>query len=334
MHHVITNPPFQYLEARLTASPLTRTSTPPSPERSADSTRRIALCTRLAPAVDLSIGCEATIPICLRNLIHHTNGVLGAAANSGTPSSSAGTGHSGPFVDNTGKLELPSISQVHTRSPVDIAWYNHHAAQRPLLSSDRLPNLQLPQTYPPSTSSVTSSSRIGSLDSSSNYSSNPYPPSVTSVSSYPSINHGIALKTPSPSPAPQTASSQPHGHSEDTGPHPQYHSQPQSSYGQDPESYGGAMNANQQYTDSQHSHLSGGPPYTPQSQTSGGMAHYPQYQQQAPPLQPIHGSYAPSPSYGQYGYATGVTSPQNAGQPVAAPQMNSQQHPLPGKKFS
>ncbi|MCJ1406006.1 hypothetical protein MMC19_000071 [Ptychographa xylographoides] len=94
------------------------------------------------------------------------------------------------------------------------------------------------------------------------------------------------------------------------------------------------MNANQQYTDSQHSHLSGGPPYTPQSQTSGGMAHYPQYQQQAPPLQPIHGSYAPSPSYGQYGYATGVTSPQNAGQPVAAPQMNSQQHPLPAMAAS
>ncbi|MCJ1321237.1 hypothetical protein MMC15_006581 [Xylographa vitiligo] len=89
------------------------------------------------------------------------------------------------------------------------------------------------------------------------------------------------------------------------------------------------MNPNQQYLDSQHSHMSGGPSYAPQSQTSGGMAHYPQYQQ-APALQPVHGSYAPTTSYAQYGYPTGVTSPQSTGQPASAPQMNNTQLlPLP-----
>ena len=246
------------------------------------------------------------------------------------------TGHSRPFLDNTEKLELPSISQVSTRGPVDISWYNHHAAQRPLLSSDRLPNLQLPQTYPASVSSGTSSSRIGSLDSSSNYSSNQYPPSLTSASSYPSSgNPPIGLKTPSPSPASQVASSHPHVQGEDSTAPAQYssHSHHLQAYGQEAESYSSAMNPNQQYLDSQHSHMSGGPSYAPQSQTSGGMAHYPQYQQ-APALQPVHGSYAPTTSYTQYGYPTGVTSPQSTGQPVSAPQMNNTQLlPLPSREF-
>jgi len=239
------------------------------------------------------------------------------------------TGHSRPFLNNTEKLELPSISQVQTRGPADIPWLNHHhSSQRSLFSSDRLPNLQLPQTYPTSVSSGTNSSRIGSLDSSSNYSSNHYTPSLTSASSYPSVNNGTGLKTPSPSPA---SSAQPHVHTEDTVQQAQYPSQPHSSqvYGQDSESYSSAMNPSQQYVDSQHSHMSGGPSYAPQSQTSGGMAHYPQYPQQAPPLQPVHGSYAPSSSYGQYGYATGVTSPQAAGQPS-----NAQLLPLPGETNS
>ncbi|MCJ1285707.1 hypothetical protein MMC26_005048 [Xylographa opegraphella] len=78
--------------------------------------------------------------------------------------------------------------------------------------------------------------------------------------------------------------------------------------------------------------MSGGPSYAPQSQTSGGMAHFPQYQQ-APSLQPVHGSYAPTTSYTQYGYPTGVTSPQSTGQPASAPQMNNTQLlPLPSTK--
>lgn len=177
-------------------------------------------------------------------------------------------------------------------------------------------------------SSGTNSSRIGSLDSSSNYGGNHYTPSLTSASSYPSVNNGTGLKTPSPSPA---ASSQPHVHTEDTAQQAQYPSQTHNphAYSQESETYSSAMNPSQQYVDSQHSHMSGGPSYAPQSQTSGGMSHYPQYQQQAPALQPVHGSYAPSPSYGQYGYATGVTSPQAAGQSVS----NSQLLPLPGKLF-
>jgi protein SOK2 len=238
------------------------------------------------------------------------------------------TGHSRPFLNNTEKLELPSISQVHTRGPADIPWLNHHpSSQRSLFSSDRLPNLQLPQTYPTSVSSGTNSSRIGSLDSSSNYSGNHYTPSLTSASSFPSVNNGTGLKTPSPS---QASSSQPHVHTDDTTHQAQYPSQSHDShvYSQESESYSSAMNPSQQYVDSQHSHMSGGPSYAPQSQTSGGMSHYPQYPQQAPALQPVHGAYAPSPSYGQYSYATGVTSPQAAGQPVST---NTQLLPLPGK---
>ncbi|KAJ5617431.1 hypothetical protein N7537_002545 [Penicillium hordei] len=52
--------------------------------------------------------------------------------------------YSKPFIRATEKLELPSISQVHTRGPADIPWYNHHAAERPLLPGDKLPALSLP----------------------------------------------------------------------------------------------------------------------------------------------------------------------------------------------
>lgn len=238
---------------------------------------------------------------------------------------------------NTVKLELPSISQVHTRGPVDVSWYNHHSAQRSLLSSDRLPDLHLPQAqaYPASTSSGTSSSRIGSLDSST-YNGNQYPPSQTSASTY---QPSSGLKSPSPPAASHNLAPQSHGLADVAAHHSEYPTQqhPEHAYTQEHESYSSAMNPSQQYMDSHQSHMSTGQSYTPQSATAGGMSHYPQYQQQPPVLQPGPGSYAPSPSsYGQYGYSNGVTSPQSGGQPVSAPmggQMNSQLLPLPGRKF-
>ena len=195
-----------------------------------------------------------------------------------------------------------------------------------------MPNLQLPQTYPSSVSSGTSPSRVGSLDSSSNYGGTRYSTSLTSASSFSGANPVTGLKTPSPSPALQNATTQAHEESvqQHQFPSASLNSQP---FGQDTDSYGGTMIPNQPYLDSQHPHMTSGPPYASQPQTTSGMPHYTQYQQQAPGLQPTHGSYAQSPSYQQYGYATGVTSPQSIGQ-VSAPQMNSQLLPLPSKTLA
>jgi hypothetical protein len=75
-------------------------------------------------------------------------------------------------INQTEKLamDLPSISQKHTRGPSDTPYYDHHAAQRPLYVNDRLPSLPLPQPEQ-AYSSGTSSPQVGSLGSLS--SSNP-----------------------------------------------------------------------------------------------------------------------------------------------------------------
>jgi len=239
-------------------------------------------------------------------------------------------GHSRPFPNNTGKLELPSISQVHTRGPVDVPWYNSHYSQRSLLSGDRLPNLHLPQTYTASPSYASSSSRSALSDSSSNGNGGHYPSSQTSTSSYPGANSGIGLKTPSPSPASQNIAPHSHGLTEEPAEHPEYSSQPQGiqPYNQVAESYSVTMNQPQQYMDSHQSHMSAGQSYAPQPTTAGGMSHYPQYQQQPPVLQTGPGGYAPPPSsYGQYSYPNGVTSPQGSSHPVSS-SLGSQMNPM------
>ncbi|KAI9707320.1 MAG: hypothetical protein M1836_000280 [Candelina mexicana] len=92
------------------------------------------------------------------------------------------------------------------------------------------------------------------------------------------------------------------------------------------------MNQAQPYMDVHQSHMSGGQPHPPQSAPAGGLSHYQQYQQ-PPLLQHGPGSYSPAPSsYGQYGYANGVTSPQSAGHPGATSmgsQVPAQLLPLP-----
>src|SRR5271163_2045 len=95
------------------------------------------------------------------------------------------------------------------------------------------------------------------------------------------------------------------------------------------------MNQSQPYMDMHTApHMSSAQPYASQPATSGGVPHYPQYQQQQV-LQPGSGHYAPAPtSYGTYGYANGVTSPQSGSQPGSTPvgsQVPSHGLTLPGE---
>lgn len=244
-------------------------------------------------------------------------------------------GHSRPFLANTEKLELPSISQVHTRGPVDDPWFNsYHSSQRPF-SGDRLPNLNLQSYTPPSSSSYSSSasygphsSRVGLVDSGSGGHSH-YPSSQTS-SSYSNVPPGIGLRTPSPSPPTQGIVPQSHGLTEEPTDY-SHQNQNLSQYAPIVDSYNTNMNQ-PQYLDSHQPHMSATQSYAPQPSTA---SHYPHYPSQPSVIQPGPGSYAPSQgTYGQYGYPNGVTSPQSGGQNVSSSmgqQMNPGLLPLPGK---
>ncbi|KAF9882042.1 KilA-N domain-containing protein [Colletotrichum karsti] len=199
---------------------------------------------------------------------------------------------------NTVKLDLPSISQVQTRGPTDVSYYNLHAIQRPLYTSnERVPSLPLPtQAY----SSGTSSPRVSSFGSASS--------SHASQSSFTSAASSNGPKTPSPT-LPITAAI------------PGSSSQPIGAYDSYP-----AMN--QPAADMYYSqHMSAGQAQQPQTVTSGAMS----YHQQPQPLQPTHGlPYAQQHQYAQppYGYPNGLTSPQNA---APGNQMGGQNVlPLPG----
>ena len=228
---------------------------------------------------------------------------------------------------NTEKLDLPSISQVQSRLPSDIPLYNHHSAQRPFMSVDRLPNLHLPQSYPGTTSSGVS--RIGPLDSSSNYPGNQYLPSLTSTSSYPAVSSGIGLKTPIASPGTHQISILGDRTGEDSSSHHYSHqNQPPHSYSGEG-TYSHSMIQSSQGWESQQNSMASQPPYPTPPQASS--AQYPHYQPSHQTL-PGPGAYAPS-NYGSYGYANGVTSPQSAGLPVSAPHLAPHMLPLPGKQM-
>ncbi|KAB8303064.1 hypothetical protein EYC80_004517 [Monilinia laxa] len=198
----------------------------------------------------------------------------------------------------TEKLDLPSISQVQTRGPTEVPFYNHHAAQRPLYVNERLPALPLPppqQAY----SSGTSSPRVGSLSSLGSSSIL----NGSSHSSYTTASSSNGPKTPSPTPASSGLPvSLPQG-SYSTPP-----SNPAYSYSQEP--YQNNMNhgpPDMYYPP----HMSAGQPPPPQTATSGALSQYPQHQ---PPLLqpgPAHYSPAQQASYGQY-YGNGLQSPQSA----------------------
>ncbi|KAJ5084242.1 hypothetical protein NUU61_008821 [Penicillium alfredii] len=210
----------------------------------------------------------------------------------------------------TEKLELPSISQVHTRGPADIPWYNHHAAERPILSGDKLPALSLPTAIQgqtarayqdPSVASSNSSARTSLSGSSVAAHERSPPPDLAGTQGRLSLDSGADYSIPPASV------------------HDGYYPSPTSL---------GSMNQSQPYMDVP-SHLSSAQPYTSQGATSGTMPQYP-YPQQPPVLQPSS-TYAPAP-YSQYGYPSGVTSPPT-GHPASSSsiggQIPSQLLPLP-----
>lgn len=201
-----------------------------------------------------------------------------------------------PDPDNTEKLELPSISQVHSRGPVDAPWYNTQFTPRPTVSSERLPALpQIQSGANPSSNS--SSPRGGSISSASAINS-----SASSHTSYSSSVNGShsGFKTPSPEQTPQTLGRDPHslnGQSQES-PFAQQHQQ--SGYGYATDSYAN-MNQMQSYADVQQHHMpnpghatSSGPPST--------IGHYASYQQppylQPGPTNPMVQGYSYPSSYG------------------------------------
>ncbi|KFA66336.1 hypothetical protein S40285_01268, partial [Stachybotrys chlorohalonatus IBT 40285] len=195
---------------------------------------------------------------------------------------------------NTGKLDLPSISEVQTRGPSDVPYFNAHAAQRPLyMSNDRLPSLPLPppgQAY----SSGTSSPRVSSIASNASH--------PGSISSYTSAASSHGPKTPSPT-LPITAIAAP------------------------PTTIA-SYDAMQSTAEMYYNHnMSTGQVPPPQTVTSSNMAPYSSHQ---PPLLPPGSAPYPSQApYNQYGYANGLHSP-SAGPPVSNHMGPSNVLPLPG----
>lgn len=234
--------------------------------------------------------------------------------------------HFQTVTPQTEKLELPSISQVHTRGPVDIPWYNHHAAERPLLSGDKLPALSLPTASQPIVSGQSyrasyEESAPGSTTSSARTSlSSGTAPTISEVRTPPSVDlvaggHGrLSL---------ESSASQDYTVAQN---------QVSDSYYPNPTPLG-SMNQTQPYMDVHSSHLSSAQPYASHAATAGAMAHYPQYHQQPPVLQPAS-TYGPASSYSQYAYPSGVASSQTAPPPPStsmSSQVPAQLLPLPGK---
>lgn len=203
---------------------------------------------------------------------------------------------------NTGKLELPSISQVHSRGPAEASWYSSHFTPRSVASSERLPGL--PQLQAQASSSNSPSPRGGSFSGGSvNLGS---ASSITSYSS--SVNgHTSGFKTPSPQQISQNLKEN-HGlnaHSQQDSPYSHHNTVQGYAYGGD--SYS-SMNAMQSYADVHPPHMSANPGHAPSSGPPSGLGHY--YTGQQPPLlQPGPQSYPSTQgSYSQYGYSSGMAS--------------------------
>ncbi|KAL8649332.1 MAG: hypothetical protein Q9210_004466 [Variospora velana] len=225
---------------------------------------------------------------------------------------------SGHHKVNTEKLELPSISQVQNRGPVDVPWFHNPTySQRPPFSGDRLPDLQLPQSF-------TSSASYGALAARPNGTNGLYSTHQPATTGYSGTHPNIGLKTPSPSPTSLNGASQSNGLLGETTDHSEYPSSVQNVPHYNPAggSFSNTMNQHQ-YMDSQQSHMPGAQAYPSQVSSAGSIPSYGQYQQQLPVMHPTSNSYAQSPAgYSHYGSYTGVTSP-HAGQNVSS-SMNSQ----------
>ncbi|RLL92947.1 hypothetical protein CFD26_100258 [Aspergillus turcosus] len=225
----------------------------------------------------------------------------------------------------TEKLELPSISQVHTRGPVDIPWYNHHAAERPLLSGDKLPALSLPTASQPI---ISGQSYRASYEESA--------PGSTGSSARTSLSSGTAPTISEARTPPSSVELVAGGHgrlsleSSTSQDYAVAQNPVSDNYYPNPTPLG-SMNQTQPYMDVHSSHLSSAQPYASQAATAGAMAHYPQYHQQPPVLQPAS-TYGPASSYSQYAYPSGVASTQPAPPPPStsmSSQVPAQLLPLP-----
>ena len=220
---------------------------------------------------------------------------------------------------NTVKLELPSISSVHARGPVD-TWYQSHYAPKPTVSSERLPALPQIQSHP-SASSNSSSPRGGSISSSSVGGG-----SIGSNTSYAASVHGqhTGYKTPSPEQTHQSLS-------RDAQPIQSSPFGTQDGYGFVSNGYN-SMNQMQSYADVHQSHMATAT-HAPSSAPPTGLPHYSYPSQQPPMMQPQHQYNQPPPGYPPYGYPGGVPS-----QIPASSSMNPAMVPstlqLPGETYT
>jgi enhanced filamentous growth protein 1 len=217
----------------------------------------------------------------------------------------------GPLPRNAAKLELPSISQVHSRGPVE-SWFGSQQTPRPAVSGERLPALTQLQSHGPS--SASSSPRGGS------YSSSVYNGSVSSATSYSASVNGQAssFKTPSPETSPSSFAREngslhdqnsPYGQQGVTG----------LEFGVD---YHNSMNHIGTYNpaDVHQSHMATTHAHPPTSGPTALGGHYSAYQ--APMMQHGAGAYPSSASYA-YPYpaysAAPVTSSMSSNLVVAQP---------------
>lgn len=203
---------------------------------------------------------------------------------------------------------------MQTRGPVDIPWFNRHAAERPLFSSDKFPPFQPPISQPSPLSGPlflqsgaqgASAAVSGSSNSSHDAKSFASSTGVTggnqhqlSAESPGVTDHKFPTQTPSGGPSHST------------------------------------MNQTQPYMDVHSSHFSSPQSYASSSATAGALVPYSHYQQ-PPVLQPGSTAYpSTANSYSQYGYTNGVTSTQSTTQPPTTSipsQIPGQLLPLPGK---
>lgn len=218
------------------------------------------------------------------------------------------------YPHNTVNLELPSISQVHSRGAIDEPWYNPQYAPRP---NERLPALPHIQAHG-SSSSSSSSPRGGS------FSANSAVNSASSHTSYSTAGHG-GFKTPSPEQTPHSLGRD--HHAQDESP---YSQQSAHGYAYTPVSYS-SMNQMQSYSDVHHPHMSA-PQHGQVSGPTSGLSHYAHYQQPQI-LQPSPSSYPSQANYAPNGYGYGVQQSPGSGHPVTSSmgsQLVSNSQTLPG----
>ncbi|POS83800.1 hypothetical protein EPUL_005371, partial [Erysiphe pulchra] len=188
------------------------------------------------------------------------------------------------------------------RGPADVPSYNHHAGQRSIYVTDRIPHLPLPQPQQ-AFSSGTSSPRLSSIGSSVALNG-------SSLSPYSTCPSSTGPKTPSPVLPNNAALSislaqTPYSNTSPLGPNYTYAAATsQDSY----------PNMNHHSQDMYYpSHLSTAQSHHPsQAATSNAMSHFSPHQHPHH-MQSNHPQYATSPThYGQYNYPNGYTS-QNSG---------------------